>query len=124
MATRRIKKADRAGATERPQAPAAGPRSLARLLGLFDAVAASTEGLTLAKLSVALGAPKSSLLMLLRPLVRSDYLIHEDGRYRLGTAAFRLASTIQATRSLPRLMRPYLEKLVAASGETAYLAVM
>jgi len=35
-----------------------------------------------------------------------------------------MASTIQATRSFPRLMRPYLERLVAASGESAYLAVM
>ena len=38
----------------------------------------------------------------------------EGGRYRLGPAAFRLASVIQSTRSLPRLMRPYLEELVAA----------
>jgi DNA-binding IclR family transcriptional regulator len=107
-------------------APAAGggPRSLARVLGLFEAVANSGDGLTLAALSVALSAPKSSLLMLLRPLAQSGYLVHEGGRYRLGAAAFRLASTIQATRSLPRLMRPFIERLVAATGESAYLAVI
>jgi len=101
-----------------------GPRSLARVLGVFDAVANAGDGLSLARLSDLLGAPKSSLLMLLRPLAQSDYLAHEGGRYRLGPAAFRLASTIQATRSLPRLMRPYLERLVALSGETAYLATI
>jgi len=101
-----------------------GPRSLARVLGVFDAVANAGDGLSLARLSVLLVAPKSSLLMLLRPLAQADYLAHEGGRYRLGPAAFRLASTIQATRSLPRLIRPYLERLVALSGETAYLATI
>src|SRR5256885_15968201 len=82
------------------RAPAEGPRSLARVLGLFDAVAKSADGLTLAKLSASLAAPKSSLLMLLRPLAAGGYLVHEGGRYRLGPAAFRLASGIQSPRGL------------------------
>jgi IclR family acetate operon transcriptional repressor len=106
------------------RAPQEGPRSLARVLGLFDAVAKSADGLTLAQLSATLGAPKSSLLMLLRPLAGANYLVHEGGRYRLGPAAFRLAGVIQSTRSLPRLMRPYLEELLAASGESVYLALL
>jgi len=51
-----------------------GPRSLMRLLGLFDALAKSKEGLTLADLNTELSSPKSSLLNLLRPLVASGYL--------------------------------------------------
>lgn len=107
-----------------PRTAVAGPRSLARILGLFDAVARAGDGLTLAKLSAELRAPKSSLLMLLRPLTNLNYLSHDGARYRLGPAAFRLAASIQSTRSLPRLMRPYLEELVATSGETAYLATI
>jgi IclR family acetate operon transcriptional repressor len=100
-----------------------GPRSLGRVLALFDTIAKSADGVSLAKLSVQLGAPKSSLLMLLRPLVGLSYLTHESARYRLGSAAFRLAASIQSTRSLPRLMRPHLEALGAGSGESVYLAV-
>src|SRR6202048_611588 len=68
-----------------------GPRSLMRLLGLFDALAKSKEGLTLAELNTELSSPKSSLLNLLRPLVASGYLNYDSGRYRLRPALFRLA---------------------------------
>ncbi|MGE3759637.1 MAG: helix-turn-helix domain-containing protein, partial [Pseudobdellovibrionaceae bacterium] len=52
---------------------AGSPRSLARVLGLFDAIAHAGDGLTLARLSVELKSPKSSLLTLLRPLVAKGY---------------------------------------------------
>ena len=100
------------------------PRSLMRLLGLFAAIAKTESGLTLAKLSVALDSPKSSLLMLLRPLVARGYLIHEGGVYRLGAAIFRLASDILSTRNFPKLVRPFMEELVVRSQETVFLAVI
>ncbi len=100
------------------------PRSLMRLLGLFDAIAKTEGGLTLARLSTVLESPKSSLLMLLRPLVAQGYLIHEAGVYRLGAAIFRLASDILSTRNFPKLVRPFMEELVARSQETVFLAVI
>lgn len=100
------------------------PRSLMRLLGLFDAIAKTDGGLTLARLSAVLDAPKSSLLMLLRPLVAGGYLIHEAGVYRLGAAIFRLASDILSTRNFPKLVRPFMAELVARSQETVFLAVI
>ena len=51
-----------------------GPRSLTRLLGLFDVLAKSKHGMSLAELNQALQSPKSSLLNLLRPLVIDGYL--------------------------------------------------
>ena len=42
-----------------------GPRSLTRLLGLFAALARSSDGMSLADLNVVLESPKSSLLNLL-----------------------------------------------------------
>jgi IclR family acetate operon transcriptional repressor len=101
-----------------------GPRSLARILGLLDIIARTPDGLTLASLNTLIGAPKSSLLMLLRPLVAGTYLVHEGGRYLLGPASFQLASTIQAAGGLPRVMRPWLEKICAATGETVFLAAL
>jgi IclR family transcriptional regulator, acetate operon repressor len=101
-----------------------GPRSLTRLLGLFDALAKSPDGLTLADLNVTLESPKSSLLNLLRPLVSEGYLIHEAGRYRLGPAIFRLAAGIMSVWNFSRVLHPFLEELAARSHETVYVGVL
>jgi DNA-binding IclR family transcriptional regulator len=115
-----------------PRAPKRGemakvensPRSLTRVLGLFGAIAHSGEGMTLAKLAVDLGSPKSSLLTLLRPLVAKGYLTHESGIYRLGPSVFRLAADILSTRSFPKLIRPFMQQLVDRSQESVYLAII
>lgn len=102
----------------------AGPRSLTRLLGLFDALAKSGGGMTLAELNTALESPKSSLLNLLRPLVADGYLNHDDGRYRLGPTIFRLAASIMAVWNFSNVIRPYLEELAQRSHESVYLGVL
>lgn len=100
------------------------PRSVMRLLRVFEAVAGQREGTTLTQLSSQVGSPKSSLLMLLRPLVAGGYLLHVDNRYRLGGAAYRLAAEILSTRDLNQLMRPYMEEIVAGSQESVFLATL
>lgn len=100
------------------------PRSLTRVLGLFGAIAHTADGMTLARLSVELDSPKSSLLTLLRPLVAKGYLTHEGGLYRLGPAIFRLAADILSTRSFPKLIRPFMQELMERSHESVYLAVI
>jgi IclR family acetate operon transcriptional repressor len=102
---------------------AGGPRSLARLLQLFDVLAAAPDGLSLAELNTMLETPKSSLLNLLRPLVADGYLVHSRSRYRLGIRAFRLATGIMAAWDLARVYLPFVEMLAARSDETAMLAV-
>ena len=102
----------------------AGPRSLTRLLGLFDALASKRDGLTLAELNGVLESPKSSLLNLLRPLVAEGYLLHSQGLYRLGPTAFRLAAHIMSAWHFSKLSRPYLEELAARSHESVYIGVL
>lgn len=102
----------------------AGPRSLMRLLGLFDALAKTKEGLTLAELNTELSSPKSSLLNLLRPLVAGGYLNYADGRYRLGPSVFRLAANIMSVWNFSNTVRPYLEELAQRSQESVYLGVL
>ncbi|WP_250961667.1 IclR family transcriptional regulator [Pseudomonas sp. CG7] len=104
--------------------PPLGPRSVTRILGLFETLAKSVDGLSLAELSSTLESPKSSLLTLLRPLVAEGYLTHGGSRYRLGPFIYRLASDILATRNFPKLMRPFLEELATKSGESVYLSVI
>ncbi|MDR2188095.1 MAG: IclR family transcriptional regulator [Azonexus sp.] len=98
-----------------------GPRSLARLLGLFDALAKSRNGLSLAELNVTLESPKSSLLNLLRPLVTDGYLTHDNDRYQLGPAIFHLSANIMSVWNFSSLVHPYLEELASRCNETVYL---
>ena len=103
----------------------AGPRSLMRLLGLFDALAKSPkDGLGLADLNTVLKSPKSSLLNLLRPLVATGYLNFEAGKYRLGPSIFRLAGNIMSVWNFSNAVRPYLEELAQRSRESVYLGVL
>ena len=101
-----------------------GPRSLTRVLGLFDVLAKKPDGLTLAELNGVLESPKSSLLNLLRPLVSEGYLMHGHGLYRLGPTAFRMAANIMSVWNFSKLVRPYLEELSSRSKETVYIGVL
>jgi DNA-binding IclR family transcriptional regulator len=99
-------------------------RSAMRLIALLEALAKTEEGISLAELSGTIGAPKSSLLGILRSMVASGYLEHGNGLYRLGPRSFRLAADILAIRRFPNLVRPILQDLAAKSGETVFLVVL
>ena len=100
------------------------PRSVTRALALFDILAGADEGMTLAELSAALNSPKSSLLLLLRPLAAEGFLLHANSRYQLGPMIYKLASTISSTRNFTKLIRPYIEELARKTSESVYLAVI
>jgi DNA-binding IclR family transcriptional regulator len=95
-----------------------------RLVALFEALAKSEEGVSLAELSVTTAAPKSSLLGILRSMVASGYMEHGHGLYRLGPKSFRLAADILAIRRFPNLVRPIMHDLAAKCGETVFLVVL
>jgi IclR family transcriptional regulator, acetate operon repressor len=114
----------RNGETKSDVSEVTGPRSLTRLLGLFDVLAKAKDGMTLAELNQALQSPKSSLLNLLRPLVIDGYLACDNGRYRLGPSIFRLAANIMSVWNFSSTMRPYLEELAARSEESVYIGVL
>jgi IclR family transcriptional regulator, acetate operon repressor len=99
-------------------------RSAMRLVALFEALAKSEEGVSLAELSATTAAPKSSLLGILRSMVALEYMEHGHGLYRLGPKSFRLAADILAIRRFPNLVRPIMQDLAARSGETVFLVVL
>jgi IclR family transcriptional regulator, acetate operon repressor len=103
---------------------ATGPRSLMRVLGVFDRLAQSPQGLALSELSAVLNTPKSSLLNLLRPMVAEGYLNNEHGQYRLDAAAFRLCAGVLSAWNFPKLIRPSMEELSHRTGETVLLGVI
>jgi IclR family transcriptional regulator, acetate operon repressor len=119
----------RASNTRQARESAAGTegsfaRSATRLVALFEALAKSEEGVSLAELSATIAAPKSSLLGILRSMVALGYMEHGHGLYRLGPKSFRLAADILAIRRFPNLVRPILQDLAAKSGETVFLVVL
>lgn len=112
--------ADAAGA----ESEYGGPRSVTRLLVLFDCLSRAPAGLGLAELNVALASPKSSILNLLRPLLVEGYVLHDGATYRLGPAMFRLAAGVMAGWNFPRLIRPFLNELSSRTQETAVLSLL
>lgn len=112
------------GAAESATAEGSFARSAMRLVALFEALAKSEEGVSLAELSVTISAPKSSLLGILRSMVAAGYMEHGHGLYRLGPKSFHLAADILAIRRFPNLVRPILQDLAAKTGETAFLVVL
>lgn len=102
----------------------AAPRSVARLLGVFEAIAGHAGAMSLAELSVALASPKSSLLVMLRQLVAHGYLVHADARYHLGPDIYRLASDVLRHRRFPDVARARMAAVAQESGETVILATL
>ncbi|MBY0338852.1 MAG: IclR family transcriptional regulator [Acetobacteraceae bacterium] len=105
----------------------AGPRSVGRVLALLGQLAATPRGVSLAALSAATGAPKTSLLGLLRGLAAEGYAVQRDGVWLLGPEAVGLARAILAAQPADDLVtaaRPILERLADTAGESAMLSVL
>ncbi|MCX8132484.1 MAG: IclR family transcriptional regulator [Roseococcus sp.] len=97
------------------------------MLELLGRLAAAPQGSSLAALAAATGAPKTSLLGLLRGLAAEGHAEQRDGLWRLGPQAVGLARAILAGAGDPDLVataRPVLEALAEEAGETAMLAVL
>ncbi|MBC7180667.1 MAG: IclR family transcriptional regulator [Roseovarius sp.] len=103
--------------------PSDGPRSLTRIMAIFDLVAQSDRSMTLSELSSALDCPKSSLLVLLRPLTERGYLMREKDTYFLGPKIFQFAQTILTNHPFESVLRGVLSDLVSQTGETVLFAV-
>lgn len=110
---------------EAPEA-ASGPRSVGRVVQLLDRLAAAPQGASLAALAQGMGAPKTTLLGLLRGLAAAGYAVKAEGAWQLGPEAFGLARAILAGQGegFGRAGREALEALADGTGETAMLAVL
>lgn len=94
------------------------------MLGIFDTIARSPDGLSLAELSNRLKSPKSSLLTLLRPMVAGNYLTHSNSRYTLGNESFVLATNIISARKFGSVVRALMVELQQQCPETIIFAVI
>jgi DNA-binding IclR family transcriptional regulator len=102
------------------------PQSVTRVIQILEALCASPTPISLAQLTRALDAPKSSIAALLRGLAQSDVVTLSEGVYRLGPGAFGLGSALlEARRRLQSsdLVREGMRRLAQRSGETVLFAV-
>ena len=102
----------------------AAPMALTRVLQLLRLLADHPDGLALATLCVAMKAPKTSVLSLLRGLTAQGYLQRSDAVYTLGPGSFSLGAALVSARSLDAVVMPFLREAVARSGETALIATI
>lgn len=108
-------------ALDRPTRP--GIQAIARAGRVLRALEAAPEGLGLAELSAAVALPKSTVHRLTAALAGEELVASAPGgRIVLGGGLARLAQASLA--ALPTRLRPALERLSRATGETVDLAVL
>jgi DNA-binding IclR family transcriptional regulator len=104
-----------------PDEPAAA-RTAVRPLAILETIAdASADGITLAELSQTLSIPKSTLLTVLRPLVRDEFLKRVDQRYLLDLQSVRLARSIMRVHRFSGAIREVMQDVWHKSKETVIL---
>ncbi|MGH9523184.1 MAG: IclR family transcriptional regulator [Terriglobales bacterium] len=99
---------------------------LDRALGVLQALAARPGECTLADLSIDVGLHKSTVHRIVMAL-EHHRLVHknpENGRYRLGLKLFELGSAAIAATDLREPARPYLNRVLAETGETVHLCLL
>jgi DNA-binding IclR family transcriptional regulator len=101
-------------------AAAGGVAAVDRALSLLAVFSATHEPQTLVALSAATKLYKSTVLRLLASLIHRD-LVRQlaDGRYALGSEVARLHAAYARSFSMADVVMPTLQKLVAATGESA-----
>jgi IclR family acetate operon transcriptional repressor len=91
------------------------------VLGAFDARASR---LTLSELVVQTGLPKTTVHRVALELVGLGALERRNGGYALGPRLFELGQRVPRHRRLRDAALPYMQDLLALSGETVQLAVL
>jgi len=99
---------------------------LDRALGILSVLSQEGPELGPAELSVRLDLHKSTIHRLLMVLERHRLIERKSqtGKYRLGMKLFELGSKAVAQLDLRERVRPYLERLVLETGETAHVCIL
>jgi DNA-binding IclR family transcriptional regulator len=98
-------------------------QSVDRTLDVLESLASRRSATGISELSGLVGLHVSTVHRLLATLVDRGYVRQDpdSSRYHLGSRIFTLASAADLHLDLRLVARPYLERLMRASGETANL---
>lgn len=101
-------------------------QSLVRALALLNRIADTAEGeVSLTDLAQQVGLPSSTTHRLLTTLEQEQFVHFDPDRrgWSIGIRAFVTGNAFARTRSLARLARPHMRRLMEDSGETVNLAI-
>ncbi|MDE2572919.1 MAG: IclR family transcriptional regulator [bacterium] len=101
-------------------------QSVDRTLDVLEALATRRSATGISELSHIVGLHVSTVHRLLATLVDRGYVRQdpETARYHLGARIFSLSSAAEVHLDLRLLGRPYLERLMRATGETSNLVTL
>src|SRR5690606_26546474 len=89
------------------------------LIAILTAFAAADRSLSLADIAARTGLYKSTILRLAGSLLRGRLLERlDDGRYRVGPAAFRLGALYQRSVAVSDILLPIMRDLADRSWES------
>lgn len=102
-----------------------GARSVVRALRLLELFSADRVALTVAAVATALDVPRPTAHRLLVTLLSRGYLRQESrgGPYALGARVLALAQAYEASEPLMRAALPFMQELLAETGESVALHV-
>jgi IclR family transcriptional regulator, acetate operon repressor len=104
-------------------APVGSTRTVERALGLLAEVCAEGS-ISLAECARRTRLPASTALRLLRTLDTAGFVTRDlDGSFRAGGRLIQLGAVALGRQSLVGLAEPGMRRIVAATGESSYLAI-
>ena len=112
--------------TQRPPAAPRGTQSILRTVHLLKAFSPEKPRMSLAELGATVGLTRTTAHRLLAALESEGLVTHDRSRssYCLGPAVIALGSQALLSSDLRRTVRPTLDSLAQAFGETTTLEVM
>lgn len=109
----------RSGDTSRRPGSGDGVAALDRAIAILNAFTAADRSLSLADIAARTGLYKSTILRLAGSLLRGRLLERlDDGRYRVGPAAFRLGALYQRSVAVSDILLPIMRDLADRSWES------
>lgn len=101
-------------------------KSLAKALGLFNYFTLETPERGITELAELSGLLKSSVYNMVSTLCACGFLEKNEvsGKYRLGIKILQLSNQLYQSHDLRNLLRPYMERISAVTGESVYLATL
>lgn len=101
-------------------------RVIDRALSIVDLLSAMDQPLTPSEITANLQLNKSTVHRLLAVLEHHRYVERDalSGRYRLGLKLAELGNIAVSRFDLQRVARPFVERLMQQTGETAHLGIM
>jgi DNA-binding IclR family transcriptional regulator len=101
-------------------------RALEKALNILEHLSRVPEEIDLATLAKGTRIPKSTLLRLMHTLKKHHFIQqnHKSQKYQIGWAFIYFGKIASKFFTLPNIIHPFLEELVAKTGETASAAIL